>query len=77
MNFYLKQWRLFDVDSGIKLEVTVPGDITNDLHKAGLITDPYYGYNHHECYDMCRKDYVYTTEFDLPKEVDFNKENFT
>ena len=75
MQIYLKKWRLKDVGSTIDIQASVPGDITDDLYKARLICDPYYGYNHHDCYDLCRKDYIYTTEFDLPSKVDFDKEN--
>ena len=75
MNFQLKEWQLAELGSNDSITVNVPGDITHALHKAGLISDPYFGYNHHECYDMCRKDYVYTTNFDLPMKVDFSKEN--
>ena len=75
MNLYLKNWRLSNAETNINIEVNVPGDITNDLHKAGLTVDPYYGYNHHDCYDLCRKDYVYTTEFDLPEKVDYANES--
>ena len=75
MNFQLKEWRLAELGSNDSITVNVPGDITHDLHKAGLIPDPYFGYNHRECYDMCRKDYVYTTNFDLSTKVDFSKEN--
>ena len=75
MNFQLKEWQLAELGSNDSITVNVPGDITHALHKAGLISDPYFGYNHHECYDMCRKDYVYTTNFDLSTKVDFSKEN--
>lgn len=75
MNFNLKNWRLVNADANVDIEVNVPGDITKDLYNAGLIQDPYFGYNHHDCYDMCRKDYVYTTKFDLSKKVDLEKEN--
>jgi len=75
MEFYLKEWHLVEVDSNVKIDVKVPGDITNDLHQAGLIKDPYFGYNHHDCYDMCKKDYVYKTQFDLPEKIDYSKEN--
>lgn len=75
MNFCLKQWQLIQKETDTNITVNVPSDITNDLYKAGLIADPYYGYNHHKCYDLCRKDYIYTTTFDLPEKIDENKEN--
>lgn len=76
MNFCLKKWQLTGVDSDVNIQVNVPGDITDDLYKAGLIADPYYGYNHHECYDLCRKDYLYTTTFDLPEDLTADEELF-
>lgn len=75
MNFCLKQWQLSQNETDTNIAVSVPSDITNDLYKAGLIADPYYGYNHHKCYDLCRKDYIYTTTFDLPEKIDENNEN--
>lgn len=71
----LTQWNLKEVNGASEFSVNVPGDITADLYKAGQISDPYFGYNHHKCYDMCKKDYDYRTEFDLPTKLDNEKEN--
>ena len=71
----LTQWNLKEVNGASEFSVNVPGDITADLYKAGQISDPYFGYNHHKCYDMCKKDYDYRTESDLPTKLDNEKEN--
>ena len=59
MTVYLKNWVLTDVATGEKVQARVPGDITKDLYDAGKIEDPYFGLNHHTCYDLCRKDTKY------------------
>ena len=71
----LKNWKLKEVASGEEIIATVPGDITNDLYHAGKIADPYFGFNHKDCYDLCRKDYVYTVGFDLSSSIDYTKNN--
>ncbi len=75
MQLLLKNWTLMNLKTGEKVKASVPGDITKDLYDAGKIADPYFALNHHDCYDLCRKNYVYTTEFDLPEKIDFEKEN--
>lgn len=42
---------------------SVPGDISYDLYKAGVITDPYFGINHLEHGWIIKSDFVYETEF--------------
>lgn len=73
MEIKLKNWILTDTETEEKIAANVPGDITKDLYDAGKIADPYFGFNHRDCYELCRKDYVYTTEFDLPEKPDFEK----
>ena len=73
MQLKLKNWMLTNSSTGEKIPASVPGDITSDLYNAGKIADPYYALNHHDCYKLCKKNYVYTTEFDLPEKVDFDK----
>ena len=42
----LKNWSLkFD---GKTIPASVPGDITIDMFKAGIVKDPYYGFNYRE-----------------------------
>lgn len=57
-------------DEWVKAEV--PGDIHNDLFKAGRITDPYYADNSKDCAWVTEKDWYYYTKFILP--VGFIKE---
>ncbi len=45
-----------------KIPASVPGDITVDLFKAGLIKDPYYGLNYQENVWIARTDFTYETE---------------
>ncbi|MBO4263002.1 MAG: hypothetical protein J5903_04385, partial [Clostridia bacterium] len=49
-------------------EATVPGDITNDLYRAGKITDPYFGLNHRQIGWIPREDFIYKKVFDAPKD---------
>ena len=73
MKFYLSNWYLQEAGCDKVIPASVPGDVTADLFKAGLVEDPYFGYNHHKCYDQCKKDYVYSTRFDLPEKVDYEQ----
>ena len=56
MKCILNKWALIDVESGDRIQANVPGDITTDLLRVGKIEDPYFGLNHHDCYELCRKD---------------------
>lgn len=75
MQLKLTNWILTNSRTGEKVKASVPGDITKDLYDAGKIVDPYFGFNHHDCYNLCKNNYVYTTEFDLPEGINFEKEN--
>ena len=75
MQLKLKNWILTNAETGEQVKANVPGDITKDLYDAGKIADPYFALNHHDCYNLCKNDYVYTTEFDLPEKVDLDKNN--
>ena len=46
---------------GKKIPAQVPGDITIDLYKAGIIQDPYYGMNYVENTWVARTDFTYET----------------
>ncbi len=63
MNILLSQWTLKEADGSLSVPVTVPGDITDDLYKAGVIDDPFFGFNHLTLKDRLNRDYIYTTEF--------------
>lgn len=64
------QWNLSDGEK--QINATVPGDITNDFFAAGEIADPYFGFNHHGCYDFCRRDYTYRKTFLWNGKEDFS-----
>lgn len=75
VSFTIGEWKLKRLSDNLTIPASVPGDITKALFDAGKIADPYFGFNHHECYDLCRKDYVYTAKFDLPEKPDLEKED--
>ncbi len=67
----LSDWKLKNIGSSLEISAKVPGDITVDLYKAGIIKDPYFALNHLELKNWLDKDYIYFTEFeinDLPDE---------
>lgn len=49
------------------VEASVPGDIHDDLFKAGIIPDPYYSDNCVKCSWVTESDWLYYTEFTLPQ----------
>lgn len=53
----------------VYIAANVPGDITDDLHRAGLISDPYYGMNHNELVWISRQDFTYTSHFDVEERI--------
>ena len=59
------QWRL----KGGEHDLTgnVPGDITDDLLRAGIISDPYVGYNYADCLWVQKQEWSYEREFDLAR----------
>ena len=63
MNILLSQWTLKEAGGVFSIPANVPGDITNDLHKTGIIADPFFGFNHLTLKERLDKDYVYKTEF--------------
>lgn len=67
MDILLSQWTLKEAGGTLSVPVTVPGDITNDLYKAGVIADPFFGFNHLSLKERLDKDYVYETEFSAEK----------
>ncbi len=54
---------------GKTLPATVPGDVTLDLWKNGVVADPYYGVNHQELGWIIGSDFTYSTAFDLPEDI--------
>ena len=54
---------------GLTIDAQVPGDITMDLYRAGLIPDPYYGLNHNDINWIIEQDFTYIAEFDADEKV--------
>ena len=52
-----------------KIPASVPGDITIDLYRAGMISDPYYGMNYVENSWIARKDFTYETDIEITDEI--------
>ena len=50
---------------GKLISAAVPGDITMDLYKAGIVKNPYFGDNQKENDWIPREDFTYITEFDV------------
>lgn len=59
----LQNWKLKEVGSSEEISANVPGDITNDLYRAGKIPDPYFGLNHLKLREVADRDFVYTAKF--------------
>lgn len=57
------------LQKGMTIDAKVPGDITMDLHRAGIIPDPYYGLNHNEITWVTGQDFTYISEFNTDEEV--------
>ena len=68
-NTMLLQDRWTLCGAGKTVPAKVPGDITTDLYKAGLIPDPYFGLNHRQLGWIIETDFVYSTVFDVPEEI--------
>lgn len=61
-------WQVCDANSSEKsYPATVPGDIHNDLLKAGVIEDPYYADNSKKCSWVVEKDWKYSKTFKVEK----------
>ena len=55
--------------SNSKIKAHVPGDITCDLWKSGIIENPYYGQNHKDIRWIFDQDFIYTSVFDVDAEM--------
>ena len=47
----------------------VPGDITVDLYRAGVIKNPYFGFNHKDIGWIVKEDFDYISEFNVNDEI--------
>ena len=52
-----------------RIPAEVPGNVYNDLFRAGIISDPYYGMNSLLCEWVSARWWVYETEFDIDSAV--------
>lgn len=59
MQVKLTNWKLIFDDKTIPAQV--PGDITVDLYRAGIVKDPYFGLNYKEIEWVARRDFTYQT----------------
>lgn len=66
--FTIKNWTLKG-DGISPLSVSVPGDVTAELFRAGLIEDPLFGKNPDKLTWIAEKEWVYESVFDAPKEL--------
>ena len=63
-----KNWKI-TYDNGNSVPAKVPGDITADLYRAGVIKEPYYGINHRELGWIIETDFVYQKTFDIDEKI--------
>ena len=63
----LTNWTLCYNDK--KVPASVPGDITIDLFKAGIVKDPYYGFNYVENTWIARTDFTYECELNADENL--------
>lgn len=64
-----KEWKGDKFDD-LPIRAVVPGNIHDDLHRAGLIPDPLIGTNEAVCQWVGEEDWIYqTAPFDCPAEV--------
>ncbi len=63
----VKDWKInYD---GKALPCSVPGDITWDMYKNGVVQDPFYGWNHVDIRWVAERDFDYTAEIVVDKET--------
>ncbi len=53
----------------VEVSASVPGDVTADLYKAGLIKDPYFGLNHKDLGWILENDFEYSACFDVDEDL--------
>ena len=64
-----KNWKLSSTDNTFYTEATPNFSNYYDLHRAGLIPDPYYGQNEKDLLYVAEKDYIYTNVFTVEKDI--------
>ncbi len=65
----LKNWNLTSADGKYDLPVTVPGDVTAALYKAGYISDPLFGTNARALQWIAQQEWVYTADVAVSAEL--------
>ena len=60
-------WQVCEAGTSELYKASVPGDIHNDLLKAGIIEDPYYSDNSKKCSWVVEKDWKFTKTFVVNK----------
>ena len=76
MKLQVEQWTITEPVGGLKIPANVPGDITHDLYKAGIIPDPFFGLNHLSLKEWLDKDYTYSAEFTIEKRPEKDEDLF-
>ena len=51
------------------IPASVPGDITIDIYKAGLVNNPYFSNNYLDCEWVGRTDFTYQLQVDITQEM--------
>ena len=62
-------WTFGRCDDSTRYPAEVPGCVHTDLHREGLIPDPFYGRNEAQLQWIEECDWEYYTEFDLSKDL--------
>ncbi|MCE1202341.1 MAG: glycoside hydrolase family 2 protein [Bacteroidia bacterium] len=65
----LNEGWMLHVDSQQSIKATVPGLVHTDLLSAGLIPDPYYGFNEDSLQWIGSRQWVYSLDFDIDKSI--------
>lgn len=63
------EWKFRETETSEWYKATVPGCNYLDLINNNLIVDPFYGTNEKDVYWVSEKDWEYTKEFDLDKDI--------
>ena len=65
---HIKDWKLKKLPDGYVVNAHVPGDITQDIYQAGLISDPRFGLNFKDLDWIVKSDFEYNGRFTLSAE---------
>ncbi|XP_022688923.1 beta-mannosidase-like isoform X1 [Varroa jacobsoni] len=62
-------WKVTNANRSISISARVPGGIYSDLHRAGIISEPYYRFNDMLQRWVCYDDWTWTSKFTVPVAV--------